>query len=130
MGFWHTGYIEFHEPVGLGEWRPTPPVFRCVHCASVFATREALREHRFQAHPLRRPLLFLKGNEVGTQPVRITKRLDQGDIRVELCDRAAINGAPLAPTKVAPTLARVTSDVIRVTLERHGVTAVFELDFR
>lgn len=130
MGFWHTGYIEFHEPVGLGTWNPTPPVYACPHCESVFSTCEALQDHRFEAHPLRRPLLFVRGDEVGTQPIRITTALSPADIRVEHCERASINGDAIPLARLAGALARTVSDAVRLTLSKQGVEATFELDFR
>ena len=52
MGFWHTGYMEFHEPVGLGSGvKATPPVFRCSHCPATFPSSAELRTHRFEMHP-------------------------------------------------------------------------------
>jgi hypothetical protein len=41
MGFWHTGYAEFHEPTGLGTswstcYTPPPPVrYACEHCSQI-----------------------------------------------------------------------------------------------
>ncbi len=48
MGFWHTGYFEFHEPTGID-----PPValkprrFFCDRCNRSFASRDELEDHRF-----------------------------------------------------------------------------------
>ena len=50
MGFWHTGYIEFHEEVGLKgyEFRPNTREYPCASCAKVFATAEELQTHRLE----------------------------------------------------------------------------------
>ena len=65
MGFWHTGYIEFHEPSGLDVgYRPSKVWYPCRHCTSKFDTIEDLRRHRFEAHPLARPMLFVQGQRV------------------------------------------------------------------
>ena len=130
MGFWHTGYMEFHEAVGLGDWRPTPPVYRCVHCDAAFSSPDDLRDHRFHAHPLRRPLLLIRGQEIGTHPLRITSTLKASDVRIEECDRAWLNGAEISVARVPSRLARTSSDVVRLVLQKVGVDAVFELDFR
>ena len=40
MGFWHTGYAEFHEASGLEGYvySPPPPVrYVCEHCSASFA---------------------------------------------------------------------------------------------
>src|SRR4051812_24666025 len=91
MGFWHTGYMEFHEPVGLGNWSPTTAVYGCAHCAATFSSPDGLTQHRFEAHPLHRPLLLVHGHEVGTRPIRITSPLKAHDVRLEKCDLAWLN---------------------------------------
>ena len=69
MGFWHTGYLEFHEPLGLDVgYRPSKVWCSCRHCTSTFDTMEDLRRHRFEAHPLARSMLFVQGAEIGAIP--------------------------------------------------------------
>jgi hypothetical protein len=131
MGFWHTGYIEFHEPVGLDAmFEPASPHYPCVHCDESFATLEELRKHRFEAHPLNRPVMFLHGRELGTQPVRITRQLSPADVRIEVCNRAVLNGVEVPISNLPRALAGISSDVCRVVLSKSGVDAEFELEFR
>ena len=57
MGFWHTGYAEFHEPSGLEGYiySPPPPVrYVCEHCTASFAELEELRRHAGRYHHLPR----------------------------------------------------------------------------
>jgi hypothetical protein len=44
MGFWHTGYMEFHGPLDLEGWGRSspPPVYACTHCRKSFTTAENL----------------------------------------------------------------------------------------
>ena len=131
MGFWQTGYMEFHEPVGLDgfEYSPSPPTYPCSHCERVFATADELRQHRFEAHPLRRPPLFIRGIEVGTEPRRITRPLQEGDVRAEGFKVAVVNGQEMATKNLAAHLAHVANDVCRLTLRNGDVAADFTLDF-
>lgn len=50
MGFWHTGYSEFHEVEGLGNFVPNllPPKFSCAYYAELFTSIDDLRIHRFE----------------------------------------------------------------------------------
>lgn len=133
MGFWHTGYMEFHEPVGLDpdwSWESSLPSFPCTHCGEIFASVEQLRIHRFEAHPSRRPVMFVGGRELGTQRVHITRRLAPSDVRVDGCDRAVLNGHEVPVTNLSQELAVVTADVCQVVLSKGGVNAKFELDVR
>lgn len=88
MGFWHTGYFEFHEPSGLEGLvlEPSPPVFSCSQCSSTYASTEELRKHRFESHPTRKPTLYVHGREVGAHPLRITKKLTDTDVQIEQCE--------------------------------------------
>ena len=58
MGFWHTGYMEFHEPEEPRVWsrpKPKPPTFRCSRCDRVFDSTDDLAVHLFDGHPRRAP---------------------------------------------------------------------------
>jgi hypothetical protein len=131
MGFWHTGYMEFHEPEGLRPLpEPLPPRFPCLHCGEEYASLDELRKHRFESHPLSRPVMFLRGRELGTHPVRITWKLSPGDMRIANCDRAVFNGDEIPLSSLSNKLAGIASDVCKVTLSKSGVDAEFELDIR
>ncbi len=131
MGFWHTGYIEFHEPIGLeGRWRPAPVRLPCSYCGKVFATEDKLRKHRFEAHPLHRPTLFLDGRELGTQRIRVTDKVAPKQIRVEGAEHAALNGHEIPISGLGRELAKFSNDVCRILLRKHGVEARFELEIR
>ena len=133
MGFWHTGYMEFHEPVGLDpdwSWESSLPSFPCTHCLEKFASPEELRIHRFEAHPSHRPVMFIGSHELGTQRVQIARHLVPSDIRVDGCDRAVLNGREVPVTSLSKELASVTADVCQIVLSNGGVVAKFELDIR
>lgn len=130
MGFWHTGYQEFHEDVGLGAWEPEPVRYRCPHCDAEFGSEGELRQHRFEKHPVRRPMLFLGGRELGTQRIRVAQAIRAESVAIEHASRALINGRSLAPVQLGAALASVSDDVCVVTLSDIGVEARYELDIR
>ncbi len=81
MGFWHTGYIDHYEIAGLGDsYMPPPRVFRCDVCKEVHTTFEALRWHRLEAHPFKRPVLYVGGREVPDIGLRLTSPLTRGSV--------------------------------------------------
>lgn len=128
MGFWHTGYMEFHEPVGL-DWhfKPRPPSYACSLCAREFSSEDALHKHRLEAHPLRRPALFIDGIELGARRLRVTQVLVPGAVRTENCAAATINGKNVAPNWIGNVLSEVRDDVCLVVLSKDGVDARFEI---
>ncbi len=84
MGFWHTGYMEFHEPTGERDgpkavYVPPPPEFPCEQCKVVFRTLDALNEHRFEGHVSHRARLFLRGRECGRSRTSIIAATDPAD---------------------------------------------------
>lgn len=130
MGFWHTGYIEFHEPVGLDRgYDQSPTIYRCQHCNATFTSAESFRVHRFEEHPYHRPILFLSGVEAGTTPIRITRSIEACNVRVSRCDQAWINNTAVAPRALGRTLARITNDTVTVRLANEGVAAEFMIRF-
>ncbi len=129
MGFWHTGYIEFHEPTGLGvTYVPEKPVYACKHCEQRFDTMDALRRHRFEAHPSRRPELFVRGIELGTTPFRLSRTASPSDFVLERCTDAFVNDQRVPPKDVPARLASINRDKVRVELINEGARSVFELD--
>lgn len=128
MGFWHTGYIEFHESSGIEAWcRPTPQTFRCSHCGAQFDNAADLRQHRFEAHPFKRPLLFIRGTEVGSTPLTITQTINPSDVDTGACATATVNGDRMPVDQLAGTLASIEQDTVQIVLEGDGTTASFEL---
>lgn len=131
MGFWQTGYMEFHEPDGLDgfEYSPSPPSYPCRYCDRDYATADELQRHRYEAHPLRRPPLYIRGIEVGSEPHQITRPLREEDVRAEGVDVAVVNGSEMPVESLAAFLAQVSIDVCRVTLRNGDISTDFLLDF-
>lgn len=133
MGFWHTGYAEFHEPAGLENYiySPPPPVrYVCEHCAASFDDLEALRRHRFETHPLRQPALWLRGRAVGALPVTVLSALDPEDVVVEDTTRCVLNGQAVTIAELGSTLARMSREFVELELANSGAVTRCVLDFR
>lgn len=133
MGFWHTGYAEFHEPSGLEDYvySPPPPVrYGCEHCSASFAELEGLRRHRFEQHPVRRPVLWLRGRAAGALPQLLMTPLQPADVVVEDATRCLLNGSPVPLAALGKRLAAMSRDFVELQLENAGATTRCVLDFR
>lgn len=134
MGFWHTGYIEFHEPMGLGDASglvPKPIRYACEQCSLDFAELDLLRRHRFEAHPLRHPALLLRGRPVGALPLQLMTPLAPEDVVVQDATSCQLNGDALALEALGARLAAMRRDYAELTLFSHdGVLTRYILDFR
>ncbi len=128
MGFWHTGYMDFHQPTGLGDNYPPPKtVYRCQFCNQEFSAAEDLRTHRFESHPFSRPVLIIRGMELGNTPLRISRRLAPDETEALKCDRATLNGEPVSVKSLGGRLSNLKSGPSTVMLSNSGATAIFEL---
>lgn len=130
MGFWHTGYIEFHEPSGLDfEWTPRPTRYFCQHCEASFETEAELRRHRFENHAFSRPILVVRGREVGNAPLRVVEILGAGDIAFEHVTAITVNGTDCPPSRLEGALRQVRRDTVHVAMENETGSAEFTLEF-
>ena len=133
MGFWHTGYIEFHEPTGID-----PPValkprrFFCDRCDRSFASPDELEEHRFADHPLRSPVMIVQGRQLGTSRFQVHRTLRSSDVHIRCCDRARLDSHEIRVTDLPTTLADLSrsSSICCIVLSKDAVEARFELEFR
>jgi hypothetical protein len=119
MGFWHTGYAEFHEEVGLGDIQVTDtpaPRYCCDQCDAVFDSLEKLRTHRFEAHPIERPCLLIRGVEVNTQPLVIKTPLSPSDITVLSTQNAILNDRAISASSLGEALSRYREGTARIVL--------------
>lgn len=133
MGFWHTGYAEFHEPTGLDNfvYSPPPPVrYVCEHCAASFAELEELRRHRFESHPVRQPALWLRGRAVGTLPMVVLSKVHPSDVVVEDATRCILNGQTVAVQALGQCLSRMSREFVELELANEGAVTRCVLDFK
>lgn len=131
MGFWHTGYMEFHEPAGT-EWVyiPSPIRFICHLCNQNFTYLDELRRHRFENHKLSRPLMFVRGIELGATPFQVTRMLSPLDIQTDRVTSAVVNGDVTPLNKLPEVLCDITNDRVTVLLANEGASYTFELIVR
>ena len=132
MGFWQTGYGEFHEEVGLAgyEFGTITREYPCGACGEIFATVDELATHRLQHHPLHRPALIVRGAEAGSRPVVITSKLEATEVVVERCERVLINGNECPAERLGEELAGRSWQICRLSLTGTETTAEFTVDFR
>ena len=130
MGFWQTGYWEFHEPTGIDfviEKREI--TYPCRHCARIFKTMDDLQRHRFEDHAYSRPVLFLRGTEVGASAFAIRRRLAASEVKFDHVRSAVVNGRSVAPKELPKRLAEVLNDRVMLEFANEGASARFELVF-
>ena len=132
MGFWHTGYMEFHEEVGLEgyEFQPSTQEYPCPMCGKIFATTDELQTHRLERHPLRRPALIVRGAEAGSRPVIVTSKIESADIALERCERVLVNGREIPLEWLGEDLAARSWEICHLIVCGDETQAEFTIEFR
>ena len=130
MGFWHTGYLEHHEQVGLaasGTEAVLAPVFRCDICFQEFPSERLLREHRFAGHPKRQPVLLYRGVPLGHRLHVFTSCLRAADLVMLDVSTVSVNGVNLSPSEAIEKLAATRRGRLQLVLD--GASLSRELGF-
>jgi len=131
MGFWHTGYMDFHEEVGFGKnYVPQKQEYPCSLCEDTFHTTAELRQHRFECHPLQRPILLFQGLEVGNAPLNVVREVPCSDWQVLSCEEATVNGNSVNLPDLGSILARISNDNVVLILRNNCVESIYTLTFR
>lgn len=132
MGFWHTGYLEHHEPTG---WMssapiiPLPPQYPCERCGVVFSTREDHDVHVFDGHATARPILLLRGRECGRSRHSVIRPTTPEDWVVQNAVEVLVNGNAVAAEALGAQLSRMRSGVVSVELIGAQADQVFDFSF-
>lgn len=133
MGFWHTGYMEFHEPTGFESAGPPappkPPRFPCAECGLVFSSGRARRAHRFDGHATKRPILLFRGRECGRTRLMVTSSSSSADWVTSDVESITVNGRETSTSEAAGFLASVKVGVQTVAVSNGPLERTFEFDF-
>lgn len=132
MGFWHTGYMEFHEPTGEGGDAPfdrLPDRFPCLTCGVEFSTESDLRVHAFAGHRIQRPLLVFSGRECGKGRLTITHITAPADWVFIHADSIIVNDKDMSADSAADFLSSKRIGVADVTLKRNDLLHTFQFEF-
>ncbi len=129
MGFWHTGYMEFHEETM--EHRPSapppPPVYICQLCGTSFDSPTGYDIHRFEGHAVQRPSLLFRGVECGSTRLEITTVTQSTDWTVLRSAAAWINDSSVDPDLVPAALANYRRGTVAVRLASEGAEGRFDI---
>jgi hypothetical protein len=132
MGFWHTGYMEFHEqdePRIKSEHKPKPPSFRCSRCDRLFASADDLAVHQFDGHTSSRPILMLRGRECGRSRLAVIAPTIPSDWTFGNTSIIRVNGRKCTEAGASRALSSANTEVVSVVLEGHASEQEFEFAF-
>ena len=135
MGFWQTGYMEFHDlDAGWCDgYAPSPPPLwygRCDVCGREFSSPELLTLHSIEAHPRAEPRLCIRGQELGSTILTIRTPLRQQDVL--FCNEGSVwlNGCRTNSHNVIAEICSATQRTFELQLEGSGLSRTFRVDVR
>jgi len=132
MGFWHTGYMEFHEATGEDthvETLPLVPTYPCPKCGLEFSSERDLRVHAFEGHATPRPMLVFKGRECGRSRLTVTTETSPADWVMKNVQSVVVNGRATTPGNASVLLSSHRSGVSDVALANGDVSQTFQFEF-
>lgn len=137
MGLWVTGYAEFayDRPGSDNNWTDKyppklgPVPFPCPTCGRTFATLDEVMRHRFESHPLKRPVLFLRGSEASSTRVVISSSLAAAEVHCSSTISATLNGKPVELAELPASLAGYRSGLKEIVLCNGDNASRYELLF-
>lgn len=134
-------FLDFVDPGNSGGSVPTPPspwdrlpppapmVYQCSVCNATFRDADQLSEHRFSAHPYRRPALILRGRELTSPREIVVEPLLCSHIALANTDCCIFDGRPVKPELLPRLLAKCQEGLHTIMLEKRGIETTYELDF-
>lgn len=135
------GFLDFIDPGNSGGSVPTPSspwdrlpppapvVYRCVVCNAAFPDPDRLFEHRFTAHPYKRPALILGGRELTSPREVVVRPLTAADIVLANTDLCFFDGASVKPEHLAALLSNQRDGLHTVVLNKLGIETSYEIAF-
>jgi hypothetical protein len=137
MASWTGGYVEFHEPTGLGDHerpkldgRPVP-AHKCDVCGSAFMSEAELARHRFETHPRTRPALLLRRRALLPAPAInvISSPLTDTEVSVRGTARIVVNDRALDEAALKRALCAPCEDLVTISLGQTGLETVYRIHF-
>src|SRR5690606_19129795 len=74
--------------------------------------------------------LFIKGMEVGTQPLTITSQLSTDDIGTQNCDQIWLNDQEVTTDQFSSALSQYDNHTCEIQLKKENIKSEFVLEFR
>ncbi|MFC0681766.1 hypothetical protein ACFFGH_28375 [Lysobacter korlensis] len=131
MGFWARDRMDLlglPEPI-LPELPQSRPEFPCMHCGLVFESQAELAVHRFYGHFSERPIILVRGREVGTSRLIVTTVTDPEDWVFHKIDIVELNGELLPPEHASALLARRPTGVVDIIARGSGHERFAQVEF-
>lgn len=108
---------------------PQPVRYPCERCGNIFDHPADLAQHILAAHPYHRPVLLLRGVEMGVSPGPVILSTKPDDWQVMHVESVRLNGDAIAAGRIGEYLAAEQTGVHQLELVSHGSRVELRLEF-
>lgn len=108
---------------------PQPVRYPCERCGKLFDHSADLAQHILAAHPYHRPVLLLRGVEMGVSPGPVILPTKPDDWQVMYAETLRLNGDAITAGRLGEHLAAEQSGVHQLELISHGSRVELRLEF-
>lgn len=119
MAHWSSGYLEFHDTIGITDtsYESIKNVYVCDICHEAFDTKQDLDLHKIVTHPKKLPALYIKSKELGESKFIIPQKLKPSDIKLCNVNKIFINDKISDEISLVKLLVSTKSSILNVILE-------------
>ncbi len=135
-------YTDYIDPGNSGGSVPTPdtqypiktgainPFFICEECEEIFNDERIFYEHKYTVHPIKSPLIILKGEQIGYTKKHIFEKLIFDEIQIENCTDVLVNETDKkTPSQLKQFLSNQTNGFYKLKLNNKESTRTFEFEY-
>ena len=135
-------YTDYIDPGNSGGSVPTPdtqypiktgainPFFICEECEEIFNDERIFYEHKYTVHPIKSPLIILKGEQIGYTKKHIFEKLILDEIQIENCTDVLVNETDKkTPNELIALLSNQTNGFFKLELKNKEYTRTFEVEY-
>jgi hypothetical protein len=109
--------IAQYRPIGMDKVELSRyQKFPCQKCDKEFSTYDAWFQHRFEAHPFSRPVLFLGAQEITTPRLVVTYPIRADQIQLANADECRLDGRRITVPELAKKLAHTKAGFFKIEL--------------
>ena len=135
-------YTDYIDPGNSGGSVPTPDtyypiktgaiptLFICEICKESFNDDHLFYEHKYTVHPIKSPLIILKGEQIGFTKKNVFEKLASDEIQIENCTTILVNEKDMvSASELITLLSKQTEGFFKLELRNNESIRTFEIEF-
>jgi hypothetical protein len=128
------GGVIIPDTAHTGSYGVVPIIFICEYCDQQFVGAENEKlfyQHQDKEHPIVKPLLFIKNEELTTSKKSIYQKLQGSDIEIKNCTKISVNGKNKTANQLKKSLENQSNGFFKIELsnERYSNPDSYEIEF-